>query len=97
MHTLVGIGDVDMDHELLCSRLQEAAEGLGVEVRHSPSESEGAVVKLRGKTVVFLPSGALPAKKVEILARALSDLVTDDVFLVSDVRAAIEKARRHVR
>jgi hypothetical protein len=82
-----------MDPELLGSRLREAAETLGIEVRESPSESDGAVVKLRGKTVVFLPSGVLPAKKVRILARALASLDTENVFLVPDVREAIEEAR----
>ena len=82
-----------MDPELLTNRLQEAAESLGVEVRDGPPESEGAVVKLRGKTVVFVPAGVLAAKKARILARALASMDTEAVFLVPDVREAIEKAR----
>jgi len=82
-----------MDPELLANRLAEAAEGIGVEVRSGPPELEGAVVRLKGKTVVFVPAGALARKKVEILASALSRLDTENVFLVPDVREAIEKAR----
>jgi hypothetical protein len=86
-----------MDPELLASRLQETAELLGVEVRPSPSESDGAVVRLRGKTVVFVPAGAIAVKRVEILAKALAGLDTRGVSLVTDVREAIDRARHESR
>lgn len=82
-----------MDPELLAARLAEAAESLGLEVREGPADSDGAVVRLRGKKVVFVPEGALSTKRAAVLARALAQEDTEDVFLLPAVREAVEKAR----
>ena len=82
-----------MDPELLAARLAETAESLGLEVREGPAELEGAAVTLKGKKVIFVPAGALPAKKVEMLARALAREDLEEVFLLPAVREAIENAR----
>jgi hypothetical protein len=82
-----------MDLELLAARLGETAESLGLEVRDGPADLDGAVVVLRGKRVVFVPAGALPAKKVGILARALAREELEDVYLLPAVREAIGAAR----
>ena len=82
-----------MDTESLAARLAEAAESLGLEVREGPADSDGAVVRLRGKKVVFVPEGALSTKLVEVLARALAQEDTEDVFLLPAVREAIERVR----
>jgi len=82
-----------MDPEVLAGRLAEVAESLGFEVRTCPADSEGAVVVLRGKWIVFVPEGALPARKVEIVARALAAVDTEGLFLLPAVREAIERAR----
>ncbi len=82
-----------MDAELLAARLAETAESLGLGVREGPADSDGAVVILRGERIVFVPAGALPAKRAEILARALSRVDLEDVFLLPAVREAIERAR----
>jgi len=86
-----------MDAELLAERLKEAAEAAGLEVREGPADSEGAAVRLRGKTVVFLPAGVVAAKRVDILARALAPLDLEGMFLIPAVREAIERARRELR
>ena len=82
-----------MDTESLAARLAEAAESLGLEVREGPADSDGAVVRLRGKKVVFVPEGALSAKRAEVLARALAQEDTEDVFLLPAVREAVDRAR----
>jgi hypothetical protein len=82
-----------MDPELLAARLAETAESVGIEVRQGPAELDGAAVVLRGDKVVFVPAGALPTKKVEILARALAGENLEAVFLLPAVREAIENAR----
>ena len=82
-----------MDEGVLAERLREAAEAQGFEVRACPAESEGAVVTLRGRCVVFIPDGALPAKKIAIIAGALAPLDLEGVFLVPAVREAVEGAR----
>lgn len=82
-----------MDPELLAERLRELAEAKGLEVREGPSESDGGTVKLKGKTVIFLPRGAPAAKTAEILAQALAGLDLQDTFLIPAVREAIERAK----
>ncbi len=82
-----------MDEGVLAERLKETAQAQGFEVRGCPPDSEGAVVTLRGTRVIFVPEGAMAAKKVEIIARALAPLDLEGVFLVPVVREAIERAR----
>ena len=82
-----------MDAEVLAERLREAAESLGLGVRACPADSGGAVVLLRGRRVIFVPDGALPTKKVAIIASALAQEDIEGVFLLPAVREAIERAR----
>ena len=82
-----------MDEGVLAERLKETAEAQGFEVRGSPPDSEGAVVTLRGKRVIFIPEGAMAAKRVEIITRALAPVDLEGVFLVPAVREAVERAR----
>jgi hypothetical protein len=82
-----------VDEGVLAERLKETAEAQGFDVRGCPPDSEGAVVTLRGRRVIFVPEGAIAAKRVEIIARALAPLDLEGVFLVPVVREAIERAR----
>ena len=82
-----------MDPGILAERMKEAAERLGMEVRECPPESEGGVVVLKGKRVVFIPRGTLASRRVEIVARALGHVDTEGVFLLPAVREAVEQAR----
>ncbi len=82
-----------MDPELLAERLKETAESQGIEVRAGPPDSEGAVVTLRGRRVIFVPEGAPPARKAALIAEAIAPLDLGGVFLLPAVREAIERAR----
>ncbi len=82
-----------MDPELLAERQKETAESQGIEVRAGPTDSEGAVVTLRGRRVIFVPEGALATKKAAIIAEAMAPLDLGGVFLLPAVREAIERAR----
>ena len=56
--------------------LTELAEEMGIEIRRAPShgdwgEKAGAVVRLRGREIVFLDPSATPPDQAEVLAAAL--------------------------
>lgn len=82
-----------MDPGILAERMKETAERIGMEVRECPPESEGGVVVLKGKRVVFIPEGTLASKRIEFLARALADVDTESVYLLPAVREAVERAK----
>ena len=86
-----------MDAQVLAERLKETAERLGMEVRECPGDTEGGVVVLKGRRVVFIPQGALASRRVEMIAGALSDIDTEGVFLLPAVREAVERARDEAR
>ena len=82
-----------MEPEILAARLEETAEGLGVEVRSCPAESEGGLVMLKERRVLFIPEGTPAARRAEVIASALAPLDIEGVFLVPAVREAVERER----
>ena len=79
-----------MNDEALAAALADLAERLGVEVRVAPVE-RGGTMQLRGKTVIMVPEGALPARRVQVLAAALARMDLEDVYVIPAVREALEK------
>ncbi len=82
-----------MDPGILAERMKETAERIGMEVRECPPESEGGVVLLKGKRVVFIPVGTLASERIAILARAFAEVDTESVYLLPAVREAVERAK----
>jgi len=82
-----------VDPGILVERMKESAERLGMEVRECPAESEGGVVVLKGRRVVFIPRGTLASGRIAFLARALAEIDTDSVYLLPAVREAVERAK----
>jgi hypothetical protein len=82
-----------MEPRILAGRLREVAESRGIEVRTGPADSEGAVVRLRGSRVVFVPEGAPADATARLIARALAPLDLEGVFLLPAVREAVDRAR----
>ena len=82
-----------MDPRILAERMKESAERLGMEVRECPAESEGGVVVLKGRRVVFIPRGTLASGRIDFLARALAEVDTDSVYLLPAVREAVERVK----
>jgi len=66
-----------MDTVLLLTTLLELAETLGVEMRRVPHSADpdshpgGAVVRLKGRQIVFLDGEADPTDQAQVLAAAL--------------------------
>lgn len=66
-----------MDEHATIAALLEVAESLGIEVRQSPASAEGssrggAVVRLKGREILFLDNGASLSDQISAVASALS-------------------------
>jgi hypothetical protein len=82
--------------ELLAS-LTDLAESLGMEIRLVPSSRDspehpgGAVVRLKGREILFLDPTAPAADQISAVARALGrHKELDDLFLPPEVRQALD-------
>ena len=84
-----------MDEAQLLDYLMDIAEELEIPVRRVPAEagSSGAVVTLKGRTLVFLDASSPERDQVAVLASALagrSEL--GERFLPPEVREVIDSA-----
>ncbi len=89
-----------MDEYAQLRALLDLAESLGVEVRRTPSalpgeaasgHPGGAMVKLRGKEILFLDPDAAVAERIEAAASALRGRPElEDVFLPPEIRQLID-------
>lgn len=81
-----------MNEEALIAALEDLAERLDVEVRVASVETGGAMV-LRGQTVIVVPEGALAARRLEVLARALARMDLERVYVIPAVREVLDRFR----
>ena len=76
--------------KLLCEALKEACESMGWDVREAALTGPGGLVELREKTIVFVPKETSAAVKARALAKALSNVDTESIYLLPAVREAME-------
>jgi hypothetical protein len=86
-----------MDDQPLFDELLRVAATLGIAVRVEPFETPprlgGGSCVLRGERLVLLDAAAPLTARIAALARALSELENDAVFMVPEVREVIEAIR----
>ena len=86
-----------MDDYVKLSALTDLAESLGVTIRRIPSSGGGdhpggAVVKLKGKEVVFLDPTATGGDQVDVLVECLRGHdELQDRFLAPEIRELLER------
>ena len=71
----------------------ELLQDCGVAVRQAPpgGDSAGALVRLRGREVLFLDAGADVPEQIELIAAALRGRAElDDRFLPPEIRQTVE-------
>jgi len=82
-----------MDDELLIEQFELVAEKLRVQVRFEVLDGPGGLCSLKGEHVLFVNVDLPPAEQVEVMGSALATLDTDSVFLVPEIRDALEAYR----
>jgi hypothetical protein len=86
-----------MDDQLLFDDLLRAARRLGVNIRmesfETPATAGGGSCVLRGEPLILLDARAPLRERIGALARALSELDSERIFMTPQARAAVEAAR----
>ncbi|HAU38446.1 MAG TPA: hypothetical protein DCX07_12125 [Phycisphaerales bacterium] len=90
-----------MEQYSILSELVDLAETLGMTVRRAPSgdgsstHPGGAIVKLKGREILFLDPSAPVADQIDVVALALRGRAEiENRFLAPELRAAIDQAGR---
>lgn len=87
-----------MKHEDLMEELQAAAAQIGITLRFERGDFEGGYCILRDQKLLLINRRLMPARKVTVLAVALSEIGLDNVYLKPAVRAFVEdEAARSLR
>ncbi len=87
-----------MKHEDLMEELQAAAAQIGVTLRFERGDFEGGYCILRDQKLLLINKRLMPARKVTVIAVALSEIGLDNVYLKPAVRAFVEdEAARSLR
>ena len=86
-----------MNDQPLFDELLRVAAALGVAVRvepfETPAQAGGGSCLVHGERLIVIDSTAPLPVRIAALARALSELETDAIFMVPDARAAVEAMR----
>ena len=84
-----------MDPAALVSKLTALAETLDIEVRFEGTDSSrGGLFALRGKQTLLVNEALPDEEKAAVMAEALSGFDLDNVYVLPEVRAAIEASPR---
>ncbi len=82
-----------MDNEALLEELRETCEHLGYKIRYEKGDFDGGHCILKEERLLVVNRRFTIEKKIVTVARALSELGVDAVFVKPAVRALIEKER----
>jgi hypothetical protein len=86
-----------MDDQHLFDELLQAAKKLGVEVRMEPFETPATMgwglCVVRGEKLVLIDRSAPLPDRILALARALSELESERVFMVPEAREVVESMK----
>ena len=86
-----------MDEHSQLAFLVDLAESLGIEVRQAARRVDsaegrgGALVRLKGRDILFIDPGASPAEQTAVVAQALRNRPEiADMYLPPQIRRALE-------
>ena len=80
------------DQELL-EALEELAGRLDIRIRRESFRGDGGLCRLRGESMIIVNRSRTPAEQAELLARSLSQMDLDGIYIAPQVREAIERRR----
>lgn len=79
-----------MKQEELIQELQDLAQQVGVTVRFEKGDFDGGYCILKERKLLLVNRRLMPSRKASILALALQEIGTDNVFVKPAIRAFIE-------
>ncbi|MBE0645139.1 MAG: hypothetical protein IH600_13735 [Bacteroidetes bacterium] len=82
-----------MENEALLEELRETCEHLGYKIRYEKGDFDGGHCILKEERLLVVNRRFTIEKKITTVARALSELGVDAVFVKPAVRALIDKER----
>jgi hypothetical protein len=82
---------IDEKQEIIISELIEVFKNIGYEVRIEKGFFKGGFCLLREQNLFLLNKNIEPAKKISFLAKNLSELGVEDIFVKPEIREIIEK------
>jgi hypothetical protein len=85
------VKQIDEKQEIIISELIEVFKNIGYEVRIEKGSFKGGFCLLREQNLFLLNKNIEPAKKISFLAKNLSELGVEDIFVKPEIRDIIEK------
>ena len=85
------VKQIDEKQELIIDELIEVFKNIGYEVRVEKGSFKGGFCLLREQKLFLLNKNIEPAKKIGFLAKNLSELGIEDIFVKPEIREIIEK------
>ncbi len=82
-----------MDKEALLEELRETCEHLGYKIRYEKGDFDGGHCILKEQRLLVVNKKFTTEKKITTVARALSELGVDAIFVKPAVRELIDKER----
>ena len=73
--------------------LEEIAANIGIELRYEKGDFEGGLCRVDQEQLIIINTNLLTQRKITLLARELSTVNLDDVFIVPAIRNIIETER----
>ncbi len=80
-----------MKSEQLLEMIEKLAGDLSIRVRYERGDFVGGLCRVKGEQVLIVHRDLTPARKVEIIARELSRLNLENVYVVPALRKVIER------
>jgi predicted transcriptional regulator len=79
-----------MKDEQLLEMIEKLAEDLSIKVRYERGDFVGGLCRVDEEQVLIVHRDLSPGRKVQVIARELSRLDLDDVYVVPALRKVIE-------
>jgi len=78
-----------MKEEEILSGLEKLVESLSIQLRYEKGDFAGGYCVLKEKRMIIVNSSLPPAARIKVLARELSQMNLDNVFVVPALREVI--------
>jgi hypothetical protein len=85
------VKQVDEKQELIIDELIEVFKNIGYDVRIEKGSFKGGFCLLREQKLFLLNKNIEPVKKIGFLAKNLSELGIEDIFVKPEIREIIER------